>query len=76
MHPDWVPLTQLSVLAKYVRIGVTTMLSGCVALMLFASVTSTVKSLALSTVGVPVIAPELALSDRPSGKLPELIDQL
>jgi hypothetical protein len=44
--------------------------------MLFASVTSTVKLLVLSTVGIPVIAPVLAFSDNPSGKLPELIDQL
>jgi len=76
MHPDWVPLTQLSDLAEYVRMGVTAMLSGCIALMLFASVTSTVKLLVLSTVGIPVIAPVLAFSDNPSGKLPELIDQL
>jgi hypothetical protein len=55
--------------------GATTMLNGCVAVMLFASVTCTVKSLVLSTVGAPVIAPVLAFSDSPAGKLPELIDQ-
>ena len=76
MHPDWVPLTQLSVLAEYVRMAVTTMLSGCVAVMLLASVTCTVKSLVLSTVGMPVIAPVLAFRDSPPGRLPELIDQI
>jgi hypothetical protein len=52
------------------------MLSGCVAVMLFASVTCTVKLLVFSTVGVPTIAPVLAFSDSPVGKLPEFNDQL
>jgi hypothetical protein len=52
------------------------MLSGCVAIMLLASVTCTVKLLVSSTAGIPVIAPVLALSDSPVGKLPEFNDQL
>jgi hypothetical protein len=51
------------------------MLSGWDALRLLASVTCTVKLLVPATVGVPVIAPVLAFSDSPAGKLPELIDQ-
>ena len=53
-----------------------TMLSGWVAVRWSASVTSTVKLLIPSSVGVPVIAPVLGLSDNPAGKLPELIDHV
>jgi hypothetical protein len=49
------------------------MLSGCVALFEFASVTFTVKLDVPGVVGVPEMSPEDAFRVKPSGKLPSVI---
>ena len=54
----------------------TTMLSVFEAVLEFASVTLTVKLLVPVAVGVPEITPVLAVSDKPAGNEPELIDQV
>jgi hypothetical protein len=52
------------------------MFNALVALLELASVTFAVKLLVPVAVGVPVIAPVLALSDSPVGRLPALMDQV
>jgi hypothetical protein len=54
----------------------TTTLSAFEAVLEFASVTLTVKLLVPVAVGVPEITPVLAVSDKPAGNDPELIDQV
>jgi hypothetical protein len=54
----------------------TTMLSASEAVLESASVTLTVKLLVPVAVGVPEITPVLAVSDKPAGNEPELIDQV
>ena len=56
--------------------AVIVMLSAFVAALLFASFTCTVMLLVPVPVGVPVIAPELAFSDNPAGKVPTVTDQV
>jgi hypothetical protein len=51
------------------------MLSACVAVRDFASVTLTVKLLVLDTVGVPEMTPVLD-SVKPGGRDPEAMDQI
>jgi len=52
------------------------MLSASEAVLESASVTLTVKLLVPVAVGVPEITPVLAVSDKPAGNEPELIDQV
>ena len=52
------------------------MLSCAFAVSPFASVTTTVKVLAPVAVGVPLIAPELAVKLSPAGNAPEEMDQV
>jgi hypothetical protein len=54
----------------------TTILSAFDAVLEFASVTVTVKLLVPVAEGVPEITPVLAVSDKPAGKDPELIDHV
>ena len=54
----------------------TTMLSACVAVCEFASVTLTVKLLVPVAVGVPEMTPVLGASDKPAGSVPAEIDQV
>jgi len=54
----------------------TIMLSASEAVLEFASVTLTVKLLVPVAVGAPEITPVLAVSDKPAGKEPELIDHV
>ncbi len=52
-------------------------LADCVSLVLLESVTLNVSgALLTATVGVPVIAPVLALRDSPAGKVPLVNDQV
>jgi hypothetical protein len=53
----------------------TTMLSGCVAVPAFASLTCTVKLEVPAVVGVPVIAPAV-LRLNPAGRAPTVVDQV
>ncbi len=59
-----------------VATAVTVMLSACVAVCDAASVTLTVKLLVPAVVGTPEMIPLAAASARPTGKLPEEIDQV
>jgi hypothetical protein len=54
----------------------TVMLRALVAEMELASLTCTVKLLDPIVVGVPEIAPEAELRDKPAGKVPEEIDHV
>lgn len=55
---------------------VTVMVRALVAEMELESVTWTVKLLGPTVVGVPEIAPEAELRDKPPGKVPEVIAQV
>jgi hypothetical protein len=63
---------------RFEMLGIPAMvrLSVAVAVLVFASSTCTLKLSVPMDVGVPEIAPVLALSDRPAGKPPELIDHV